>query len=158
MAHVPYEPAADDTFLTVPNSYLDQAYISCNFGCFNSSKYFNSLRLCAHPNGIAFLALGNSPLINSPTTCAAVNPTQRLSFDIGGYNLLNSPFRKGRGPALAVGQPLCALVDESDECTIQCPVKSVLVEINPRAIVAEGQGLLRYVIWRKCSFFFLSLF
>jgi len=84
---------------------------------------------------------------------ATVPPSLRLCFDVGGHNVLKSIFRKGRGPALAVEQPLCALVVASEAseasedaaiATIQCPVKSVLVEINPRAIAAQGRELLRY--------------
>jgi len=122
-----YQPAATDTFPTIPSSYLEEKYITRIFKNVNSTPG-NDLDISAHPNGIAFITLASS----HGAFCTSATKTQSqatddtednahvdafLAFDVGyqhsgeasGKSLLDTKFIKGRGPLISPGQPICRL-------------------------------------------------
>jgi hypothetical protein len=133
-----YQPAATDTFPTIPTSYLEEHYTTHVFRNVDNTPG-NDLIISAHPNGIAFITLASThaaftatspslpldpePLL--PDTNQEIDAS--LDFDVGyqaqpqqsgqqasgssssGNNLLHAKFVKGRGPLITPDQPLCRL-------------------------------------------------
>jgi hypothetical protein len=122
-----YQPAATDTFPTIPSSYLEDNYTTCIFKNVNNTPG-NDLVISAHPNGIAFITLAIS---HAAFKISAIHSQQRainakeddtlvdacLTFDVGyqqpgeasGKSLLQAKYVKGRGPLISPDQPICIL-------------------------------------------------
>ncbi|KAG7668835.1 hypothetical protein Ndes2526B_g00541 [Nannochloris sp. 'desiccata'] len=131
-----YQPAATDTFPTIPNSYINDNYVTHIFGNVNSTPG-NNLVISAHPNGIAFITLASSHAAfnisatssQPPATDAKEDITSVdacLSFDVGyqqageasGKSLLHAKFIKGRGPLISPDQPICKLELSRTQVTV----------------------------------------
>ena len=136
----PYNPAPDDVFPPSPPSYLDSTYTCVTIK--NASGIpGNDILVCAHPNGIAFLAF-------APSHESLASPPTLIDFNVSpSLNLFNAEFRKGRGPWIQIDQPLfktvgVAMKTDTDssghggggEYSVVSPVHGILVEINHRML------------------------
>jgi hypothetical protein len=100
----------------------------------------NGTTIAAHPNGIALVFL-QTPHPAIELLASSHGADAVLSFDVDAGNLLKMPLRKGRGPMIDVGRPLCVLASSATlghqaepetGVIIQSPIQGRFVEVNAR--------------------------
>ena len=163
--HEPYIPGEGDAFPPVPQTYLADIYHSYTARGFGGEDGAD-LVVCAHPNGVTFLALAPDHPAASGTAAAALqapagqearpspgnapfdDPTRartaRVSFKRKAGSLVDAPMRKGRGPWVQAGDPLCSLqTADGKRYTLRSPIKGALIEAHAKLETLVGGELLR---------------
>lgn len=148
-----WAPSPGDHFLTAP-SYLEATYDGYIYTDSDASEG-SGTTLYLHPNGVGVVALrpphpALSALPPASLSHAQVVPSEAdnnlsasLTFRMEGGSLLDAQLRKGRGPAVQQGQPLCTLSASGQEWILRSPVGGFLIEANGALENMKDRELLR---------------
>lgn len=149
---ISYQPAADDTFLPIPKSYLEENYI---IHIAKDAKAIpgNDIAVYAHPNGITLITLAPSHAAFREDPTTPNQPVSKiitgLAFDWGSKSLINAEFKKGRGPVVHPGQALCKFTVQeahADTATGQEARETVTGSGADAASIDNSNGAIEYVV------------